>query len=162
MSQDHAFPPPPAEVGDFRLAVVAARYNAAMVDTLCQKVLAYWERCGVLSTQVVVERVSGSQEIPFGAHALLRSARFDAVVGLGVVIAGDTSHHEVIAIGTAQAIHEVARRHGVPVINGILTVNNVDQALDRLGRVVDRGAEFAAAALEMAEFSRRRAGKGNS
>lgn len=155
MSQDHTFPPPPAGVAGFRLGVIVARYNTELTERLAQNVLRYWESAGVSIDLVRVERVPGSQEIPFGVHVLLRSGHYDAVVGLGVVIAGDTSHHEVIAIGTANALHAVALGSGVPVINGILTVNSLDQALDRLGRVVDRGAEFAAAALEVADLGRR-------
>lgn len=150
--QDQALVIDPA---GFRLAVVAARFNPGLTSDLLNLVLAAWKRAGVRDDQWRIERVPGSNEVPFALRALLQSAPFDAAVGLGVVVAGQTSHHETIAAGTAAEIHRVAAETGVPVINGILVVGSEDQARDRLGRIVDRGDEFAAAALEMGALARR-------
>lgn len=139
----------------FRLGVVAARFNPALVDGLLERVLAGLEAAGVRDTDLAVVRVPGSHEVPWAAQRLATTGRRDCVVGLGVLIAGDTNHHELVATSVSHALQRVALVTGVPVINGVMAVDTVAQARVRCVGKINRGAEFAAAALEMAALRRR-------
>jgi len=145
-------PPEPATIdgADFFIGIVAARYNGELVDALIARVLAVLKEHGVRERNIEVLRVPGSSEIPYAAHMLAATAEFDCLIALGVVLAGETSHHDVIAYGTAYSLHSVGMQSETPVINGILTVASLDQARERITGPRDRGAEFARAALHMA------------
>jgi 6,7-dimethyl-8-ribityllumazine synthase len=103
----------------------------------------------------LIERVPGAAELPFAAATLAAQKNFDAIIVIGVVIAGDTMHHEIIGESTAKSLLEVSLTHTVPVINGILVVNTQEQAEARAGEEINRGKEFAQAALEMAQFTKK-------
>jgi 6,7-dimethyl-8-ribityllumazine synthase len=145
-------PPEPAVIdgSDFFIGIVAARYNAELVDALVQRVTAILKQHGVRERHIEVLRVPGSSEIPYAAHMLAATGEFDCLIALGVVLAGETSHHDVLAYGTAFSLHSIGMQSETPVINGILTVNALEQARDRITGQADRGAEFAHAALHMA------------
>jgi 6,7-dimethyl-8-ribityllumazine synthase len=137
-----------------RFGIVAARYNPELVDALVNQVRDYLRQARVRETAVEVWRVPGSNEIPVAVAGMLAGGGYDTVIALGVIIRGDTIHYEVIAESSAHALQEVALAARVPVINGIVVAENEQQARDRcLGRV-NRGAEFAWAALEMAALKR--------
>jgi 6,7-dimethyl-8-ribityllumazine synthase len=135
-----------------RVGLVAARYNRERVDRLAGLVRDELLRLGVAADGIRTGRVPGSMEVPFAVARLARTGSFDALLGLGVVIAGDTSHHEVIAFTTAASLQRISVDTDVPVVNGILVVDSEEQADDRLGRRADRGAEFARAAVALARF----------
>lgn len=137
------------------VAIVASRYNAELVDDLVSRVVRELERRGVMPDNVFVERVPGAHEIPYAADILAFSGAFDVVITLGVVLAGETDHHSVITTSLAKVLMELACRARVPVINGVLCVASVEQAVDRIGGRYDRGVEFAGAALEMVEVQNR-------
>ena len=103
----------------------------------------------------LIERVPGAAELPFAASTLAHHSSFNAIIVIGVVIAGDTNHHEIIGDSTASALLNISTTQKVPVINGILVVNNLAQAEDRAGETINRGKEFAQAALEMAQFTKK-------
>ncbi|TVP76058.1 MAG: 6,7-dimethyl-8-ribityllumazine synthase [Puniceicoccaceae bacterium] len=134
----------------FRIAVIASRYNEALVDSLVRHALAIIEQSDAETPLVV--RVPGAAELPFAAATLARRDCFDAIICIGVVIAGDTSHHEIIGQSTATALLDISISERVSVINGILVVNSLAQAEARAGESINRGKEFALAALEMAQF----------
>jgi 6,7-dimethyl-8-ribityllumazine synthase len=139
------------ENGDgLRFAVVASRYNKAYVDALLESVAGTLREAGVAADDIEVTRVPGALEIPYAAGMLASSGDFDCVIALGVVIEGDTGHHDVIARSTADAFHVIARKSEVPVVNGVLDVHNTKQAQERCMGALNRGAEFAKTALEMA------------
>lgn len=149
MSQDK--PQPTAVDGrDLWFAVVAARYNGDLVDALLERVRRTLRDARVPADQIKVVRVPGSAETPYAAHMLAMTGEHDCVVALGVVVAGDTPHHEVIAASTAAAFQESSLRSEVPIINGIVVTLDRAQAEARCRGALDRGAEFARAALEMA------------
>jgi 6,7-dimethyl-8-ribityllumazine synthase len=100
-------------------------------------------------------RVPGSHEVPWAVQRLAAQGRRDCVIGLGVLIAGDTRHHELVADSVSHALQRVALATGVPVINGVMAVGTAAQARARCTGRINRGAEFAAAALEMAALKRR-------
>ncbi|MDO8464442.1 MAG: 6,7-dimethyl-8-ribityllumazine synthase [Gallionella sp.] len=149
---------PPARriKGDaFRIGIVAARFNQTVVDGLLSRVQARLRAAGVKAANLEVVRVPGSHEVPWAAQALGLTAHFHCVVALGVLIAGDTNHHEMVGQSVSFALQRVALETRVPVINGVLVVNSPAQARARcLGRI-NRGAEFAEAALAMAALHRR-------
>jgi 6,7-dimethyl-8-ribityllumazine synthase len=133
-----------------RIGIVAARYNENLVDALVSNTIQQLEASQAEVPEI--ERVPGSAELPFAAHTMARSGQFDAVIVIGVVIAGATNHHHVIGDSTALTLQQIGLDTEVPVINGILVVENLAQAEARAGKEINRGQEFALAALEMAVF----------
>jgi 6,7-dimethyl-8-ribityllumazine synthase len=146
-------PPTPAPIdgADYFLGIVAARYNGELVDALLARVVAVLREHGVRERNIEILRVPGSNEIPYVAHMLAATGEFDCLIALGVVVSGETAHHEVISYGTAYSLHSIGMQSEIPVINGILTVNSLEQAHERIIAPRDRGAEFARAALQMAQ-----------
>ena len=139
----------------FRIGVAAARFNPALVGGLLERLIEGLWAANVKPSNLTVVRVPGSHEVPWAAHALARRGRLDCVVGLGVLIAGDTNHHEMVGESVSHALQQVALTTGVPVINGVIVVNSLAQARARCIGRINRGAEFAAATLEMAALRRR-------
>jgi len=129
-----------------RVAVVAARWNAAVTDPLVAGALGALAQAGVAKTELV--RVPGAFELPLAARWAAESGRFDAVVALGAVIKGDTPHFDFVAGACADGLARVALDSGVPVAFGVLTTFNLDQALARAVHD-DKGGEAARAAIEM-------------
>jgi 6,7-dimethyl-8-ribityllumazine synthase len=136
----------------FRFAIVASRYNKTYVDALLDNALRVLGDAGVHSDDIETVRVPGALEIPYVVSMLGATGDFDCLIALGVVIEGDTNHHDVIARSTADAFHDVARESETPVINGVIDVHNAKQAEERCMGAMNRGAEFAHTALEMAEI----------
>jgi 6,7-dimethyl-8-ribityllumazine synthase len=136
-----------------RIAIIASRYNEALVDSLVSHASDTIEASGAEAP--VIERVPGAAELPVAAALLAQHAQFDAIICIGVVIAGDTSHHEIIGNSTAAALLDLSIAQKLPVLNGILVVNNLAQAQARAGEEINRGKEFAQAALEMAQFTKK-------
>ena len=135
----------------FRVGIVAARYNFQMVNSLLENVLEALDGCGVRQEDIETLRVPGSSEIPYVAALMAKTGNFDVVIALGLIIRGETEHHNIIGHSTAHALQSVGIRFEVPVINGILTVNTREQAEERISGEMNRGAEFAHSALEMAQ-----------
>ena len=148
MSEDNPVSQPIDGKG-LRIAVVAARFNQSLVDTLLERTSAGIESAGA---SLQVERVPGSNELPFAAALLARSGQFDAIVTLGVIIAGATNHHNIIAESSSLALHQVSIETGLPTINGIIVAETLAQAEERTSGPINRGSEFAQAALEMAQL----------
>ena len=135
-------------------AIVAARYNPELMDQLMQRTQAELSACG--GHVALMERVPGSAELPLAAALMAQQAQKPAaIITLGVVIAGSTHHHQVIGDSTAWALQQLSLQHNLPIINGILVVENRSQAEERVGDAINRGAEFAAAAIEMAQFTKK-------
>jgi 6,7-dimethyl-8-ribityllumazine synthase len=139
---------------DFHFGIVAARFNAVLVDALVVRAQAALLAAGAKAEHIRLVRVPGSHEVPWGAQALAASGRYDAVIALGVLIAGDTNHHELVGEAVAHGLIRVALDTRVPVINGVVVVNTHAQAEARTTGALDRGTEFAHAALEMAALRR--------
>jgi len=151
-----AAPTDPAINGSaLRVGLVAARFNGALVDALLRRVVERLRAAGVKERAIELVRVPGSHEVPWAAQALALRGRRDVVIGLGVLIGGDTSHHEMVGQSVSQALQAVALATRVPVINGVIVTDTAAQAKARCGGRIDRGGEFAQAALEMAALKRR-------
>ena len=141
---------PEISAGDYRFAIVASRFNRKLVDALVRDVIDTLHGSGVSSENVRLLRVPGAAELPHVCNMLASTDEYDAIIALGVVIAGETPHHEIIGFSTANALQAVAVATTVPIINGIIVANNRGQAEARTIGDIRRGVEFAGAALEMA------------
>ncbi|HEX6837812.1 MAG TPA: 6,7-dimethyl-8-ribityllumazine synthase [Polyangia bacterium] len=133
-----------------KVAIVAARFNAFIVEPLVDRAKETLRERGVVDGDIFVAEVPGAFEIPAVARRLADSGAWDAIICVGCVIRGATSHYDFVAGHAAYGIGEVAMKSKVPVIFGVLTVENVEQAVERVGH----GADFARAALDMASLYR--------
>jgi 6,7-dimethyl-8-ribityllumazine synthase len=141
---------------DARVAVVAARFNAKIVDELLAGCLRRLKSLGISDERIETHRVPGAFELPVAAKVLARTHRFSAVICLGCVVRGDTPHFDYVAGEAARGIQQVAVSEGLPVIFGVLTTNTEQQALDRTGGPQGHAGERAAeAALEMIAMVKR-------
>jgi 6,7-dimethyl-8-ribityllumazine synthase len=139
----------------FRIGIAAARFNETLVDGMLTRLTAALRAAKVNEANIGQVRVPGSHEVPWAAKALATGGQYDCVIGLGVLIAGDTNHHEMVGESVSHALQDVALTTGIPVINGVIVVNSQAQAEERCIGRINRGAEFAAAALEMAALKRK-------
>jgi 6,7-dimethyl-8-ribityllumazine synthase len=149
--------PPGLDGAGIRVGVVRARWNSAIVDRLAEGVARGLKALGVVPDDVVEVSVPGSFEIPFGARTLARSGRVDAVICIGAVIRGETTHYDIVAGECARGVQDVQLATGVPVAFGVLTTEDERQALARSedpgGHNV--GEEAALVAVEMARLAQR-------
>jgi 6,7-dimethyl-8-ribityllumazine synthase len=142
-----------------RVAVIAARFNAHVVDELLAGCLRRLTEMGLPESSVDVERVPGAFELPVAAKILAKTGRYAAVVCLGCVIRGDTPHFDYVAGECARGIQQVAISESLPVIFGVLTTNTEEQAIARTGGSHGHAGVWAAdAAAEMVNVVRRAAG----
>lgn len=138
---------------DLAFAIVTARFNELVTDRLQSGAIEALCRCGTPADKVDVVRVPGAFEIPVTARRLAASGRYHAVICLGAVIRGETPHFDHVAGEAAKGISRASLDTGVPVIFGVLTTENTDQALARAGgKSGNKGAEAALAAVEMARL----------
>lgn len=136
--------------------VVAASYNGDLVDALLGHTLDRLKESGVAEERIDVLRVPGSNEIPYGIQLGIDTGSYDCCIGLGLLIRGDTVHFQLIAQSVSDALQMVALNHVVPVVNGVVVVENRAQAETRITGALNRGAEFAACALQLAALRRER------
>ncbi len=147
--------------GGDRYGIVASRFNGFITDSLLKGALDGLLHHGVDEDRIDVVWVPGAFEIPLAARKMAASESYEAVICLGCVIRGETSHFDYVAGEAAKGIAEAARDTGVPVIFGVLTTENLEQAAERAGPMEDnRGREAALAALRMADLMRRLSGPG--
>lgn len=133
-----------------RVAIVAARFNDFIVSSLLRGAIGAWEAAGGAAERLTILRVPGAFELPVAARQCAQSRRHDAVVALGCVIRGDTAHFDFVAGECARGLMQVSVDTGVPVMFGVLTVDTVEQALQRAAvRAGNKGGEAMQGALEM-------------
>ena len=138
------------------IAIAVARFNTLVTERLLSGALEALSECGVAETQTVVMWVPGSFELPFIAQRLAESGKYDAVICLGCVIQGETDHNMYINQQAARGIAEVGLRTGVPAIFGVVTPNDLDQALARAAEgTANKGYEVTLSAIAMANLNRR-------
>ena len=145
---------PVIDPSPFSFGIVCARFNEFLTQHLLNRVLEVLKEQGK-PADVVVERVPGSHEVPAGLSLLAESGRFSTLIGLGVVIKGSTSHHHLVAESAGHAIQNLVIQHRLPIINGIVVTDDLPTAEERITGSLDRGREFAHAALEMASLRQR-------
>jgi 6,7-dimethyl-8-ribityllumazine synthase len=132
--------------------IVAARFNQHLVDKLLATVVDTLTKAGVPQDNIEIIRVPGSNEIPYAVNALGEVYDFDCIIALGVIIAGQTDHHKIIAQSTSKALQTISIEHGFPIINGILSVQTYEQAQERCSGKINQGEQIANAACEMANL----------
>ena len=141
------------------VGIVVARFNGEITGELMARALDELERAGVGREAVTIVPVPGAFELPLAAMALAKTRRYSCIVALGAVIRGETPHFEYVASEAASGLQLAGIETGVPVAFGVLTVENEEQARERL----DKGAEAVRTALEMADvFSQLRAAAGSA
>lgn len=139
----------------FRFAIIASRWNEFISDRLVNGALDALARLGTAEKSVAIFKVPGAFEIPLLALKIAGSGKFDAVICLGTIIRGQTSHFEYIANEVARGIAQAGMETGVPVIFGIITADNLDQAIDRAGvKLGNKGFEAATSAVELVNLYR--------
>jgi 6,7-dimethyl-8-ribityllumazine synthase len=138
-----------------RIGIVVSKYNDVVSTPLLEGAVAALEKHGATAADIVIAWVPGAFEIPIAARELAEHGDVDAVVCLGAVIRGDTAHFEYVAGEAARGIASVHASTGVPATFGVLTVDTLEQAMDRAGgRLGNKGAEAALVAVEMASLLR--------
>jgi 6,7-dimethyl-8-ribityllumazine synthase len=142
--------------GDPRIAIVLSKYNGYIVDRLLDGCLETLASGGINKDSITVVKVPGAYEIPVTVRILAGQGKFSAIITLGAVIRGETPHFDLIAGSCSEGIAAVALEYNLPVIFGVLTVNSVEQAMDRSGESESNmGAEAAKTALEMISIVRK-------
>jgi len=143
-------------VGDLRIALVASRFNAPVVERLVAGALEALAAQGADPASLELVRVPGAFDLPAVVRRLAESRRCDAIVALGAVIRGDTPHFDYVAGECAAGLARVAGETGIPVAFGVLTTDTEEQAFERAGGSEgNRGADAARVAIELANLMRR-------
>jgi len=133
-----------------KVAIAAARFNDFIVSSLLKGATTAWAEKGGAVNDLLIARVPGAFELPVVARQLALSGKYDAVVALGCVIRGDTPHFEYVAGECARGLTMVSLESGLPIIFGVLTVETVEQALERAATTAgNKGGESMDTALEM-------------
>lgn len=142
---------PVVDGAQLRIAVVCGRFNDLITNRLLGGTMTALEDAGVAESAIDVEWVPGAFEIPLAAKAFAETDAVDAVIALGAVIRGETGHYDFVAGECARGIQDAQLATGVPIVFGVLTVDTVDQAMERSEPGGDnKGGEAAQVALEMA------------
>jgi 6,7-dimethyl-8-ribityllumazine synthase len=140
---------PDLDGAGLRIGIVVSRFNREVGEGLLSACIAALAKHGVRASDICVVTVPGALEAPLALQKMANTDRYDALIALGAVIRGETYHFEIVANESASGITAVALDNGVPVANGILTTENDEQAM---ARVEQKGADCAAAAIEMANL----------
>ena len=141
--------------GDFRptkarFGILAARFNGFIVESLVEGAIDTLKRHGVDTKQIEAAWVPGAYELPLVAQQMAATGKYDALIALGAVIRGATPHFDIVAGESAKGLSKVNLDSGIPVINGVLTTNTIEQAIERAGtKAGNKGAEAALGAMEM-------------
>lgn len=141
---------------DLRFAIVAARFNDMIVDSLIRGAVDTLVRHGAAEKQIELIRVPGAFDLPLVVQKLATSKRCDAIIALGAVIRGATPHFDHVAGQCAAGLARASLETGVPVAFGVLTTDTIEQAIERAGtKAGNKGADAALCALELANLLRR-------
>jgi 6,7-dimethyl-8-ribityllumazine synthase len=133
-----------------RFAIVVGRWNSFVVESLVTGAIDTLRRHGIGDDQITIVRAPGAFEIPLVCQKVAEKKQFDAIIALGAVIRGGTPHFEYVAGECTKGLAQVMLQYGVPVSFGVLTVDTIEQAIERAGtKAGNKGAEAASSALEM-------------
>ena len=138
------------QAGGKEFGIILSRFNSFIVERLLEGALDMLIRSGASDSDIDVVRVPGAFETPLVAQKMAQSGRYDAIICLGAVIRGATSHYDLVANEAAKGIAQVGLEAGLPVIFGVLTTDTIEQAIERAGsKAGNKGSEAAAVAIEM-------------
>src|SRR6202045_4543308 len=143
------------DASGLRFGIVVSRFNEFITDRLLRSAYDGLLRSGAREQDIEIVRVPGSFEIPSAARTLAETMKYDAIICLGCLLRGDSAHYDVIVNEVARGIGQSAQETGVPHAFGVLTCENLEQAIDRAGlKMGNKGFEAALAAVEMASLKR--------
>ncbi len=135
---------------DGKYAIVVARFNSFVVESLLDGAVDTLKRHGVKEENITVVRVPGAWELPLAAQKLAEKKSFDAIIGLGAVIRGGTPHFDFVCNEAAKGLGVVGLQYGMPVVFGVLTTDSIEQAIERSGtKAGNKGSDAAMTAIEM-------------
>ena len=138
-----------------RFCLLVSRWNGFIVESLEKGAIDALRRHGVDDEAMTIVRVPGAFEMPLAIERVARKGGFDAIVALGAVIRGGTPHFDYVAGECVKGMAQVSLKHGIPVAFGVLTVDSIEQAIERAGtKAGNKGAEAALSALEMVNLLR--------
>ena len=144
--------------GDFnpkkaRFGIAVARFNSFIVESLVEGAIDTLQRHGVADEDIEIVRVPGAFELPVMVQAMANSGKYNSVIALGAVIRGSTPHFDIVADASAKGLATIALDTGLPIVNGILTTDSIEQAIERAGtKAGNKGAEAAVTAIEMSSL----------
>lgn len=140
---------------EMRIGIVAARFNEFITAKLLSGALDGLSRHNVKEENIAVAWVPGAFEIPLAASKMVKSGKYDAVICLGAVIRGNTSHYEYVCNEVTKGIAAISLNSGIPVLFGVLTTENIEQAIERAGtKAGNKGYDCALSAIEMVNLLR--------
>jgi len=143
-------------VRDGRFAIVAARFNEFIVESLIKGSLRCLRQHGASDGDIEIIRVPGAFEMPVAIDKVAATRRFDGIIALGAVIRGGTPHFDYVAGECVKGITAASQKHGIPIGNGVLTVDTIEQAIERAGtKAGNKGEEATLAVIEMVNLLRR-------
>lgn len=138
-----------------RIAIVGARFNEFITSKLISGAIDALVRHDVAEDDITVAWVPGAFEIPLIAQKLAESGEYDAIICLGAVIRGATSHYDIVCNEVAKGMAQTSLKYGIPVMNGVLTTDTIEQAIERAGtKAGNKGSECGAGAIEMINLIR--------
>ncbi len=138
-----------------RFCVVVARFNSFIVESLLEGALDTLKRHGAEDADITIVRVPGAFELPLALEKIAAKGDYDAIIALGAVIRGGTPHFEFVANECVKGMAQVNLKYGVPVAFGVLTVDTIEQAIERAGtKAGNKGAEATLSAIEMVNLLR--------
>jgi 6,7-dimethyl-8-ribityllumazine synthase len=144
------------EAADLRFAIVVSRFNSFVTDRLLSGALDALGRSGAQVDKVDLVRIPGAWEFSITVKNMALSKRYDAIICLGAVIRGDTPHFDYVAGEAARGLAAASAESGLPIANGVLTTNTLEQAIDRAGgKAGNKGFDAAMTAIEMANLLRK-------
>jgi 6,7-dimethyl-8-ribityllumazine synthase len=138
-----------------RIALLVSRFNSFIVESLLSGAVDTLKRHGAEERELQIIRVPGAYEMPIAAKRLAASQHYDAIIALGAVIRGGTPHFEYVAGECTKGLSQVSLQHDIPIAFGVLTVDSIEQAIERAGtKAGNKGAEAALSAIEMINLLR--------
>ena len=143
----------PLDATGLRIGIVVSRFNEFITEQLMKSAIEALVKRGCVQEDIMIAKVPGAWELPLAAKAM--AAECDAIIALGAVVRGDTPHFEYVARGAADGLQRVSLDIGVPIAFGVLTTDDLEQAMDRAGgKSGNKGTEAAETAIEMANLLR--------
>jgi 6,7-dimethyl-8-ribityllumazine synthase len=140
----------------FRFGIVVSRFNSFITERLLAAAVDALERAGASSRDVDVVRVPGAFELPLAAKELAATKKYDALIAIGCVLRGETTHYDYVCAETARGLQLAQMDSGLPIMFCVLTCDTLEQAIDRAGlKSGNKGFEAGLAAIEMAQLSRK-------
>ncbi|MBL6816209.1 MAG: 6,7-dimethyl-8-ribityllumazine synthase [Pseudomonadales bacterium] len=138
-----------------RYGIAVARFNSFIVDRLLEGALDALQKHGVMDRDITIVKVPGAYELPLATKMMVSAGEYDGIIALGAVIRGGTPHFDYVAGECVKGLSQVSLDSGLPVTFGVLTVDSIEQAIERAGtKAGNKGAEAAMTAIEMVSLSR--------